>query len=87
VKPLDQEAILRLLNQGKPIFTLEEHSLIGGFGSAVAEIVAEHNTPVSFRRFALPDEYTHVVGSQGFLRKHFGLEVDPIKNDIIAVLK
>lgn len=73
LKPFDRDAVLRLVKKGIPIVTLEEHNIIGGLGSAVAEVIAESGTGVKFRRIAIPDEYSHSVGSQKFLRENFGL--------------
>ena len=73
MKPFDSEAVLDLVETGMPIITLEEHSVIGGLGSAVAEVIAASGKAVSFRRIAIPDCYSHYVGSQLFLRGKFGL--------------
>lgn len=73
IKPFDVEAIQRLIEKGIPITTLEEHNIIGGLGSAVAEVIAESGKAVKFRRIAIPDMYSHYVGSQSFLREKFGL--------------
>jgi len=71
IKPLDTTIILQLLEIGIPIMTLEEHNIIGGLGSAVAEVIAESGKSVSFRRIGIPDVYSHYVGSQQFLREKF----------------
>lgn len=73
VKPLDVPYIQRVIDSGMPILTVEEHSVIGGLGSAVAEVVAEYGKAVSFRRVGIPDRYSHVVGSQDFLRTRMGV--------------
>lgn len=73
IKPFDNEAVLQLIEQKLPIVTLEEHNIIGGLGSAVAEVIADSGKPVKFRRVAVPDAYAHEVGSQKFLRKTFGI--------------
>jgi transketolase len=78
IKPFDREAVMALLDKGMPIVTIEEHSIIGGLGSAVAEIIAENGRGVRFRRIGLPDEYSHTVGSQEYLRNHFGLNLEKI---------
>lgn len=78
IKPFDHEAITSLLDRCMPIVTLEEHSIIGGLGSSVAEIIAESGKGVTFRRIGLPDEYSHTVGSQEYLRNHFGLNLEKI---------
>jgi len=74
IKPLDHGAIDILIQNGTPIVTLEEHNIIGGLGSAVAEVIAESGKGIRFTRVAIPDEFCHVVGSQSFLRKKFKLD-------------
>ncbi len=88
VKPIDREAIMDRINDGRSgIFTIEEHSVIGGLGSAVAEIAAESYWPsVAFKRFGIPDVYPEVVGTQQFLREHFGLSPENLAKNIVALL-
>ncbi len=74
IKPFDAKAVLGLVVRGMPLVTLEEHNIIGGLGSAVAEVIAESGRGVKFRRVAIPDTYSHYVGSQQFLRAKFGLD-------------
>ena len=78
IKPLDVDLIEELAYSGEPMFTIEEHSIIGGLGSAVSEVLAELDCEVPFKRIGLPDEYSHIVGSQQYLRKKFGIDVDNI---------
>jgi len=73
IKPFDRETVLRLIEKKLPIVTLEEHNIIGGLGSAVAEVIAESGKAVKFKRIAIPDAYAHDVGSQKFLRETFGI--------------
>jgi transketolase len=73
LKPFDSETVLFFVERGIPIITLEEHNMVGGLGSAVAEVIAESGKAVSFRRVAIPDCYSHVVGGQHFQRQHVGL--------------
>ncbi|UVI30241.1 transketolase family protein [Paenibacillus spongiae] len=68
IKPLDKEFILQLIARKKPIYTLEEHNVIGGLGSAVAEVIAESGIGITFKRIGIPDTYTHHVGSHMHLR-------------------
>jgi len=76
IKPFDRDIVINIIESGLPIVTLEEHNIIGGLGSAVAEIIAESGKAVKFKRIAIPDVYPHFVGSQHFLRRKFGLH-DP----------
>lgn len=69
IKPLDEELIKQRLNSRKIIVTLEEHNIIGGFGSAVAEVVAEHPKKARFRRIGIRDIYSTVFGNQSFMRE------------------
>jgi transketolase len=73
LKPLDKAAVSSVIRRGLPIITLEEHGIIGGLGSAVAEVIAESGKSVKFRRIALPDEYSRDIGGQEYLRKKSGL--------------
>ena len=73
IKPFDSEYIKELCKTRCPIITLEEHNVIGGLGSAVAEVIAENNISVKFRRIGIEDIYSHNIGSANYLRKKFGL--------------
>ncbi len=86
IKPLDAELIANRVRSRKAIFSLEEHNLLGGLGSAVAEVISEQNRAVVFKRFGVSDQWPKVVGSQRYLRNIFGLTgeqvADTIKNTI-----
>lgn len=69
VKPLDTSILLRYISSGIPILALEEHSIIGGLGSAVSEVIAESGCGVKFKRLGIRDEYSHTVGGQSYLRE------------------
>lgn len=73
IKPFDTEMVLNLVNKGVEIVTLEEHSIINGLGSAVAEVIAESGKAVKFRRMGIPDTFSHYIGNQDFLREKFEL--------------
>lgn len=73
IKPFDNEFIEKLIKEKIPIITLEEHSIIGGLGSAVSEIIAESGNRVNFRRIGLRDEFSHYVGGHEFQRRKYGL--------------
>jgi len=82
IKPFDSNLINQIIQAGKPIFTIEEHSIIGGLGSIVSEYIAESDQNPIFKRFALPDEYSHFVGSQKYLREKLGFTSKKIIEDI-----
>ena len=88
IKPLDREIILKAAMETKAIFTMEEHSLIGGLGSAVSEVLAEGDTKkVLFRRISLPDAFCRDVGDQEYLRKKNSLSIEQTTNTILMYCK
>jgi transketolase len=87
IKPLDIKSIQNSLDKSKAIFTLEEHSVIGGLGSAVAEVIAESNRKIVFKRIGARDTFTKKVGLQEFMRNAHGLSVNQIAETILSVLK
>jgi transketolase len=56
LKPLDEDAILRAARATGAILTVEEHNVIGGLGTAVAEVLGRHGAPARLRLHGLPDE-------------------------------
>jgi len=87
LKPIDREALLKELEGEKTVFTLEEHNIIGGLGSAVAEILAESDWQGKFKRIAIPDKYSSKVGEAEYLRQDFGLVKEKITEQILKEYK
>ncbi len=83
VKPINLKIILKLLRSAKVAFVLEEHSVIGGLGSSLAEIVAENGIKTRVIRLGIQDIFTGVTGSIPYLLDRNGLS----KNKIIAKIK
>jgi len=77
IKPIDEKVVLSIIDRGLNIITLEEHSIIGGLGSAVSEIVAAAGSCCKVIKVGIPDIFSHYVGSQGSHRKHYGLASRP----------
>ena len=80
LKPFDMKGLLSLADRYSMIITVEEHNVIGGLGSIVAETIASHPVERMPRliRLGLSDVYTSVVGSQAYLRRHYGLSAEDI---------
>ncbi len=79
VKPIDKDVILECAKTHKAIVTVEEHNLSGGFGSAVAEVLAETDgVKAKLVRVALDDRYSCIVGSQKYLRKQYSIDAKTI---------
>jgi transketolase len=75
VKPIDTPFIRSAAASARLIITVEEHNVIGGFGGAVSEIVAEMGgSRAMVARVGLQDCYSAVVGSQAYLRAYYGLD-------------
>lgn len=72
IKPFDRDMVKKLIDEGVEIYTLEENNVIGGLGSAVAEVIAEYGKAVKFKRIGIPDEFTHNIGNQEFHRQKYG---------------
>ena len=87
IRPLDHRIIIESAKKTQALFTLEEHSIIGGLGSAVAEVVAETGLRVLFKRIGASDHFTRVMGRQEFMRRANGLTVRQIIGTIQTTLK
>ena len=76
IKPIDKELIIRCANETKAIVTAEEHSIIGGLGSAVSEVLVE-NRPVPMLRVGIEDKYGR-SGKVPDLLKMYGITAENI---------
>ena len=76
VKPLDGEAILREAAKARLTVSVEEHTLAGGLGGAVAELFADAGAARPLLRLGIPDVFTQKYGSQDDLLASFGLAPD-----------
>lgn len=87
IKPLDVDAVLAAAADTPAIFTLEEHSVVGGLGGAVAEVLMEASVrPRIFRRIAIADAFSPVVGDQEYLRTHHRLDAESIVRSVRSVM-
>ena len=78
VKPLDEAALRRVAGGARLVVTLEEHSRIGGLGSAVAELLAEEPTGARLVRLSLPDAFPEGYGSNDHLMALAGLAPEDV---------
>ena len=84
IKPIDKSEILKAVRETGRLVTVEEHNINGGLGSAVAEVCMDSGIyPKYFKRIALNDVYSSVVGSQAFLKKHYKMDCAAIYNAIM----
>lgn len=74
VQPLDEETVLACAAGHRAVFTMEEHGITGGLGSAVAELLAERGErPAVFHRYGVPDSFAMVTGSREYQLDYFSL--------------
>ena len=87
LKPIDGEAIRALAGRFRHLVTVEEHNIVGGFGSAVAEVLAEAGCPCRLHRIGMPDVYSCVVGTQQYLRGVYEMDDEAICRRTLAWLE
>ncbi len=81
IKPLDNEAVIKAAKETKGIVTAEEHTIFGGLGSAVAEVLAE-NHPTKMRRIGVKDTF----GESG-TPAELMVKYEITANDIVKAVK
>lgn len=87
VKPIDRATIEKCAGEYDIIVTVEEHNIIGGFGGAVSEILAETSGKRAMNlKIGLNDIYSSVVGSQSYLRDFYGMSARKIADKVKVVL-
>jgi transketolase len=86
IKPLDYELLAKVAATGKPIITLEEHSIYGGLGEACASFLLQNGFTNKFKIMGIPDEYT-VTGSQNEIFAHYGLSKEGIEKVALEFCK
>ncbi len=85
IKPLDTELLLDSASNGKPIVTVEEHSVNGGLGEAVASLLFQNGFTNKFKIVGLPDDHT-VSGSQIEIFNHYGISAEGLKNTALNTI-
>jgi transketolase len=86
VKPIDEALLNELADNVKSIITLEEHSVIGGLGSAVADYYSDKSVRPLVYKMGLPDAFPHGASHETILAE-FNLTVDGVYNKIKEVSK
>ncbi|HEX9757743.1 MAG TPA: 1-deoxy-D-xylulose-5-phosphate synthase [Nitrospiria bacterium] len=87
VKPLDGELLREVLGRVKNVVTVEEHGLMGGFGSAVTEFIVDEGLfDVRVKRIGIPDEFVD-QGPQALLRTLYGMDPEKIEENVSRFLK
>jgi transketolase len=86
LKPLDQTRLEEVFQRYRLVVTLEEHSLIGGLGSAVAEWYCDQGEPLPGRllRLGTPDQFLHEAGEQAHYHQRWGLTPEALQQKILT---
>ncbi|MCF7899672.1 hypothetical protein K9L05_03430, partial [Candidatus Babeliales bacterium] len=88
IKSLDTEFLLKKQKTLKSVFTIEEHSVIGGLGDAVSSFISQNfENKILFKSFGIQDFYFHEIGSGNYLREKAGLSVNCIAKEILQKMK
>ena len=87
VKPLDKSCVHETVNSVDALATIEEHSVIGGLGSAVAEVIAEGGVALPFRRFGIDDRFTTKIDTQAGLLDFHGLTAHALADWLASPVK
>ncbi len=86
IKPLDEKLVLKCARQTKAVITIEEHSVIGGLGGAVSEVIAENHLAVPFKRMGVQDMFCE-SGEPEELFEKYGLSTPHIVKTVKKLLK
>lgn len=84
IKPLDLEAVVAAAQETRGLVTVEDHSIIGGLGGAIAETLAEH-MPAPIRRIGIADTFCDCVGDHGELLEIYGITAAGITEAALAL--
>ncbi|MDP2909764.1 MAG: transketolase C-terminal domain-containing protein [bacterium] len=87
IKPIDRDLIRDLAQTHAFIFTLEDHNVIGGLGSAVQDVLNDLNYKGKLTKIGVPDEYPKNVGSMNYLYSCYGFEPVSIASKIVSTVE
>lgn len=85
IKPIDKEAILKAIHETRRIITVEDHSIVGGLGSAVAEVMAESGKACAFKRLGVPDTFS-IIGIHEDLMAHYKYDTNGIVESVREIM-
>ena len=84
IKPLDDDAVLRAARETPLLITLEEATVIGGLGGAVAEALADAGAGTPLRRLGLQDVFAAMSGSHDDVKRRHGITAEAIVDEVVA---
>ena len=82
IKPIDKERLFEIFDKYELVVTVEEHTIVGGLGSAVAEVKSSYSKSPKQITIGFPDEFDIKFGSQEYIWKQMGIDSKSIINKI-----
>lgn len=86
IKPIDKEAIINSAKRSGAIITVEDHNILGGLGSIVADVLMEAGVPAKLRKIGIPDCFVD-FGTPDLLYPHLGMDVNGITKTAVEFLE
>jgi transketolase len=88
VKPLDDRFLTEMVQRFPCWFSVEEHGVTGGFGSALLEWLADRGGPaIRLQRLGVPDSFLHEIGNQTYARSRLGIDAEGLTKTILRALQ
>ena len=85
LKPINTQTLINICQQHRALIVLEEHSIYGGLGSAIAEISTEY-APIPIKRIGIQDRFSKYCGSYKYLIEEHGLNIEAVREQICSFL-
>jgi len=85
LKPIDRDAILKAVEETRRIVTFEDHNVLGGLGTAVADVIAESGKGCAFQKVGIPDEFT-IIGYPEDIMHHYRIDTDGIIEKVREIM-
>lgn len=83
IKPVNVELLLGVIGQSKQVVTLEEHSVAGGIGSIISEILTDKGAALPLKRIGISEKTCSGYGDRDWMHSFYGLDVDGITEQIL----
>jgi len=86
IKPIDRDIILKAVQETRRIVTVEDHSIMGGLGTAVGEVIVESGKACGFKKLGVPDCFS-IVGYPEDLYHHYKFDADGIVETVGELMR
>lgn len=83
IKPIDNKKLINIIRKYDSLVTLEEHSIVGGIGSIVCEVLADNRKALPIKRFAIEDKFCNGYGDREWMHKYYGLDMESVSGSIV----